>query len=49
MKQLGYLIILIMTLLGGYTLASPAPESLATLIFGIGLITLATIGSKTLV
>ena len=38
-----------MTLLVGYTLASPAPESLATLIFSIGLITLAMIGRKTLV
>ena len=49
MKQIGLLISLIAILLTGYTLAVPVPESLATMIFGIGLIGLATIGRKTLV
>ncbi len=49
MKQLGFLIFLIVILIAGYALVSPVPESLATLIFGIGLLALATIGLKTLV
>jgi len=48
MKQFGFLISLILTLLAGYALASPVPESFTTLIFGIGLITLAMVGRKTL-
>jgi hypothetical protein len=48
MKQITLLIVLISVLMAGYTLAMPVPESLATMIFGIGLIGLATIGRKTL-
>ncbi len=48
MKQIGLLILLITILVAGYALAIPVPESLATMIFGIGLIGLATIGRKTL-
>jgi len=48
MKQIGLLISLIAILLAGYALAVPVPESLATMIFGVGLIGLATIGRKTL-
>ncbi|MEA3232046.1 MAG: hypothetical protein U9Q05_09870 [Thermodesulfobacteriota bacterium] len=49
MKQFGFLIFFIVILIAGYVLASPAPDSIATLFFGIGLIALATVGLKTLV
>lgn len=48
MKQLGLLIALIATLATGYALASPVPESLATLVFGVGLVSLATVGRRTI-
>lgn len=49
MKQFGFLFFFIVILIVGYRLASPVPESLSTLIFGIGLLVLATVGLKTLV
>jgi len=49
MKQLGFLIFFITILMGGYTMAGTVPESFATMLFGIGLIALATVGRKTLV
>ena len=49
MGQLGFLIIFITTLMAGYTMAVAVPESFATMLFGIGLIALATVGRKTLV
>jgi hypothetical protein len=49
MKQVGSLIALIAITITGFALSIPANESLATMIFGIGLISLATVGRKTLV
>ena len=48
MKQLSFLVALIVTLAAGYTDASPVPESLATLFFGVGLVGLATVGRRTI-
>ena len=49
MGQLGSLIIFITVLMAGYAMAVAVPESFATMLFGIGLIALATVGRKTLV
>jgi len=49
MKQLGFLILFITISMAGYTMAVTVPESFATMLFGIGLIGLATVGRKTLV
>lgn len=49
MKQIGFLFSLIAILITGYAVAIPVPESLATMIFGIGLISLATVGRRTLI
>ncbi len=48
MKQLSFLIALIVTLAAGFTIVSPVPESLTTLLFGIGLVSLATVGRRTI-
>ena len=49
MKQIGLLVSLTAIIATGYALSIPVDESLATMIFGIGLIGLATVGRKTLI
>jgi hypothetical protein len=49
MKQIGFLISLIAIIITGYALSIPVDESFATMIFGVGLIGLATVGRKTLI
>jgi len=49
MKQLGFLFFFITILMSGYAMAVTVPESFATMLFGIGLIALATVGRKALV
>jgi len=48
MKQIGILISLIAIVITGYALSIPVHESFATMIFGVGLIGLASVGRKTL-
>ncbi len=48
MKQLGLLISLIAIIITGFTVSTPVPESFAMMIFGVGLIGLATAGRKAL-
>ena len=49
MKQVGFLILFVLILMAGYVMAVTVSESFATMLFGLGLIALATVGRKTLV